>query len=227
MLGLTPYNLKIVSEVLGGVSYPFELLRLLEDNALVVDLGANIGSFSLACKTLRPDIRLLAVEPDPNNFIALMANLSSLEAELHQIALTDHDGETQLFLGAQDTVANSVFSGEMVSEQGSVIVQSRDTKSFLEEIAGLNGKIGLLKSDTEGGEWHLLRLQSQFIAAIPIIFLEYHSSSFLEKFLGTMLHSHVIYSGTVRFPHRGEIALLRKDLIPHEQSKYEIRPAGL
>jgi len=227
MQGLTPYNLKIISEVLGGMSYPLELLSLLEDKALVVDLGANIGSFSLACNALRPDIRLLAVEPDPNNFIALKANLSSLNAELHQIALTEHDGETQLFLGMQDTVANSVFSGEMVSGQRSVTVQSRDTKSFLEEIAGLNGKIGLLKSDTEGGEWHLLRLQPQFIAAIPMIFLEYHSASFLEQFLGAVLHSHVIYSGTVRFPHRGEIALLRKDLVPHEQSRFEILPAGL
>lgn len=223
MQGLTPYNLKIISEVLGGKSYPLELLHLLEDKALVVDLGANIGSFSLACSTLRPDVRLLAVEPDPNNFAALEANLGLLNAELHQLALTDHDGEIKLFLGEQDTVANSTFAGKMVSGQRAVMVQSRDTKPFLEEITQLHGKIGLLKSDTEGGEWHLLRLPEQFTAAIPMIFLEYHSSSFLEQFLGRILKSHVIFSGSVRFPHRGEIALLRKDLIPPEQAKYEIR----
>ena len=223
MQGLTPYNLKIISEVLGGKSYPLELLHLLGDKALIVDLGANIGSFSLACKTLRPDVRLVAVEPDPTNFAALEANLSLLDAGLHQLALTDHDGEIELFLGEQDAVANSTFAGKMVSGQRTVTVQSRDTRPFLEEITRRHGQISLLKSDTEGGEWHLLRLPERFTAAVPMIFLEYHSSSFLEQFLGRILKSHVIYSGSVRFPHRGEIALLRKDLVPPEQAKYEIR----
>ena len=227
MQGLTPYNLKIISEVLGGKSYPLELLRLLEDKALIVDLGANIGSFSLACQTLRPDIRILAVEPDPKNFSALKANLSLVNADLHQFALTDHDGEIELFLGEQDAVANSIYPGKMISGQHAVKVKSRDTKLFLEEVTQSHGKISLLKSDTEGGEWHLLRLPEQSIAAIPMIFLEYHSSSFLEQFLERILNSHVIYSGIVRFPHRGEIALLSKDLIPHEQAKYEIRPASM
>lgn len=227
MQGLTPYNLKIISEVLGGKSYPLELLHLVKENAFIVDLGANIGSFSLACNTLRPDIRILAVEPDPNNFSALQANLSLMNAELHQIALTDHDGEIKLFLGEQDGVANSVFSGKMVSGNRTVSVRSRDTKSFLEEIAQHHGDISLLKSDTEGGEWHLLRLSDKFISAIPIIFLEYHSSDFLEKFLGRILNSHVLYSGTVRFPNRGEFALLRKDLVPQEQAKFDIRPSGI
>lgn len=224
MKGLTPYNLKIVAEVLGGRSYPLHLLSFLEENALVVDLGANVGAFSLVCKTLRPDVRLVAVEPDPGNFGALRANLETGNTELHQVALTDHDGDITLYLGDQDAVANSVFSGKMVSEKRAVTVPGRDTGSFLEEIDRVHGRIGLLKSDMEGAEWHLLRLAEHFTAAIPLIFLEYHSSTFLEKFLGLILNSHVIYSGAVRFPHRGEIALLRKDLVPPEQSAFEIRP---
>ncbi len=224
MHGLTPYNLKIISEVLGGKSYPLELLSLLEEKALVLDLGANIGSFSLACRTLRPDLRLVAVEPDPRNFDALRANLGAAPIELHQVALTDHDGETKLFLGDSDAVANSVFTGSMASGQNSVTVRTRDTRSFIEEIIRLHGKIGLLKSDTEGGEWHILGLQDPLITAIPLIFLEYHSSSFLAQFLERILKSHVIYRGTARFPHRGEMALVRKDLIPPDQNRFEIRP---
>jgi hypothetical protein len=62
------------------------------------------------------------------------------------------------------------------------------------------------------------------LAAITIIFLEYHSATFLEKFLPQLLQSHFIYSADVRFPHRGEMALIRKNLVSCEQPEYEIRP---
>lgn len=224
MQGLTAYNLKIIAEVFGGKAYPLTLLKLLGESPLIVDLGANIGSFSLACHTLHPDTRLVAVEPDPENFIALKANLISVTAELHQAALSDKNGLLDLFFGAQDAVANSIFPGKMVTHSRSVTVQGIETKCFLEDITQRHGKISLLKSDTEGGEWHLLTLPDDFLSAIPAIFLEYHSSAFLQDFLTRLLPSHVIYSGTIRFPHRGEIALLRKDLVPDEQASYEISP---
>ena len=224
MQGLTAYNLKIIAEVFAGKAYPLDLLKLLGGAPLIVDLGANIGSFSLACHALHPDVRLVAVEPDPENFSALKANLTSLTAELHQAALTDRNEELDLFFGTQDAVANSTFPGKMVTNSHSIRVQGVETSYFLKDITQRHGQISLLKSDTEGGEWHLLNLPNDFLSAIPAIFLEYHSSAFLQDFLARLLPSHVIYSGTVRFPHRGEIALLRKDLVPDEQASYEIRP---
>lgn len=226
MQGLTAYNLKIVAEVLGGTAYPLHLLNLLGDSPLVLDLGANIGSFSLACQTLRHDARLVALEPDPVNFNALKVNLATTNAELHQAALADRDGEITLFLGEQDAVANSTFSGKMVSGQRILTVKSFDTGAFMARVTRQHGQIGLLKCDTEGGEWHLMDLPGSFLAAIPMIFLEYHSSTFLEKFLPQILESHVVFSAVVRFPHRGEMALLRKDMVSCEQAAYEIRPAG-
>lgn len=223
MQGLTAYNLKIVAEVLGGKAYPLELLDLLGESPLVLDLGANIGSFSLACKTLRKDVRLVALEPDPANFSALKANLAMTDAVLYPAALSDCNGEVVLFLGEQDAVANSIFTGKMVSAQRSVSVQALGMKDFLEQIVGQHGKIGLLKCDIEGGEWHLLDLQDDLLASIPVIFIEYHSASFLANFLPKMLRSHVLYRGVVRFPHRGELALIRTDLVSCEQAAYEIR----
>jgi FkbM family methyltransferase len=226
MQGLTAYNLKIVAEVLGGSAYPLQLLSLLGESPLVLDLGANIGSFSLACYTLRNDARLVALEPDPVNFSALKANLATTNAELHQAALGACDGEVALFLGEQDAVANSTFSGKMVSEQRVVTVQGFDTTAFMGRVTHQHGEIGLLKCDTEGGEWHLMDLPDSFLAAIPMIFLEYHSATFFEKFLPRILQSHVVFSAAIRFPHRGELALLRKDLVSGEQAAYEIRPVS-
>lgn len=223
MQGLTAFNLKIVSEVLGSKAYPLAMLELLGDAPLLLDLGANIGSFSLACHALRPDVRIVAMEPDPDNFCALKANIGSIATELHEAALAAQDGQLNLFLGEKDAVANSTFIGKMASGLRRVEVSGLDARGFLEGVERRHGEITLLKTDTEGGEWHLLNMPKNFLEKIPAIFVEYHSSNFLARFLGRVLASHVIYSGTVRFPHRGEIALLRKDLVPQDQTDYEIR----
>ena len=223
MRGLTAFNLKIVSEVLGSKAYPLAMLELLGDAPLLLDLGANIGSFSLACHALRPDARIIAMEPDPDNFCALKANVGSISTELHQAALAGQDGVLDLFLGEKDAVANSTFIGKMAPGQKRVEVRGFDARSFLEGVERRYGEIALLKSDIEGGEWHLLNVPDGALEKIPVIFIEYHSSDFLARFLGRLLASHVIYSGVVRFTHRGEIALLRKDLVPQDQSEYEIK----
>ena len=223
MQGLTPYNLKIVAEVLGGGAYPLHLLELLGRNPLIVDLGANIGSFSLAALTLRKDAQLVAVEPDPFNVTALRNNLAATNAEVQQVAIGTYTGVTNLFLGDQDAVTNSTFLGEMASGVQKVTVPCQSASEFFDNIAQEHGPISLLKCDIEGGEWHLLSLPSEVLEAIPVIFLEYHSASFMECFLPIILSSHVIYSGSVRFPHRGELAFIHKDLISPKQASYEIR----
>ena len=48
------------------------------ENVCVVDVGANVGMFSLFVKSLRPNARVLAFEPMPHNLEALRKNL-----ELH------------------------------------------------------------------------------------------------------------------------------------------------
>jgi len=223
MQGLTPYNLRIVSEVLGGKSYPLGLLERLEPKPVIVDLGAHIGAFSLACLTLRPDARVVAVEPDPESCAALRRNVDGRAVELHACALSERDGAVTLFRGARDGVASSTSPGAMVSTREAVTVEGRGIAGFLEDVTRAHGRVDLLKSDMEGAEWHLLQVLPR-VATIPVVLLEHHSASFLERFLPALLGSHVIHSGALRFPHRGELALLRKDLVLEEQRAYEIRP---
>lgn len=55
----------------------------LSDSAVVVDVGANVGLFTLYVTARWPDARVLAVEPIPDTFEALRANL-------------DHHGRTRV-----------------------------------------------------------------------------------------------------------------------------------
>lgn len=224
MNGLTTYNMKIVAEVLSGSSYNFQLLDLLGDQPVIVDCGANIGSFSLACKTLKPNCKIIAVEPDKNSFNSLKANLTGFDSiTFVQAALTDKNGTVTLNSGKNDGVANSIFAGKMVSASSST-VESKATVEFLDSIKQQHKNIDVLKMDTEGGEWFLLDAPAQSLAGIGVIYMEYHSANFLPRLIEKLDATHVIYEAKIRFPHRGEITWLRRDLVPAEQRAYEIKP---
>ncbi|MEQ1527035.1 MAG: FkbM family methyltransferase [Gallionella sp.] len=224
MNGLTPYNMKIVAEVLAGSSYNFQLLNLVGSQPVIVDCGANIGSFSLACKTRKPNCKIVAVEPDSDSFDALKTNLARFDSiTLVQAALTDKNGMVNLNSGENDGVANSIFAGKMVSESSST-VESKATAEFLGEVKRHNQVIDVLKMDTEGGEWFLLDTPTPILAEIGVIYMEYHSANFLPRLIEKLDVTHVVYEAKIRFPHRGEIAWVRRDLVPVEQRAFEITP---
>ncbi len=224
MKGLSKYNMKIVAEVLSGGSYNFQLLDLVGDQPVIVDCGANIGSFSLACKTLKPACAIIAVEPDKDLFVALKNNLSAFDSvQLIQAALTNKNGMVNLNSGKNDGVANSIFAGQMVSDSSSALVESKATTDFLSSVLREHKNIDVLKMDTEGGEWFLLDTPTSLLANVGVIYMEYHSANFLPQLCAKLDSTHVIYEAKIRFPHRGEIAWVRRDLIPSEQKAYEIR----
>lgn len=65
----------------------------LTDGSVVVDVGANIGVFSLGVLTQIPDARVIAFEPSPFNYARLKKNLltNKVDACLRQQALSSHD----------------------------------------------------------------------------------------------------------------------------------------
>jgi len=225
MKGLTRYNTKIVAEVLSGTSYNLQLMDSLGSRPVIVDCGANIGSFSLACKTRLPDCQIIAVEPDETLFDALKANLSDYDSVLLvQAALTNFDGNIVLKSGKNDGVANSIFSGEMVSESSLSTVESKSMHGFLADIKEKYQGIDVLKMDTEGAEWFLLDVPDYILSGIGVIYMEFHSADFFPRLCNKLNASHVIHEAKIRFPHRGEVAWIRKDLLAAEQNIYEIRP---
>jgi FkbM family methyltransferase len=193
---------------------------------VIVDCGANIGSFSLACKAHLPDCQIIAVEPDHDLFHALKSNLSDFESVFStQVALSDCDGTIPLMGGKNDGVANSVFTGEMVSESAVTIVESKAMAGFLADIKSRYNRIDVLKMDTEGAEWFLLDVPDLLLCDIGVIYMEFHSADFFPRFCRKLEATHVIHEAKIRFPHRGEVAWLRRDLLATEQQLYEIRPA--
>lgn len=127
----------------------------------VVDVGANVGYFSLFCHEVLNAPRVTAVEPMPTNFALLREYAEGhpgLDLQLVNAALSDRSGELELFHDAADafTTSASVAASAAAAAGGSdrIVVRSVDLAAFLDE-RGID-RVDILKLDCEGAEYPIL-----------------------------------------------------------------------
>lgn len=132
-------------------------LALLENagrRAVFFDVGSNVGPFCLVAAAVS-SARVVAFEPAPATADALRAIKidNDLKISVEQMALGDHDGESQLYLSMQSDASNSL-QADFREWQETVAVR-------VETLDGYSARTGLvpslLKIDTEATEPSVLR----------------------------------------------------------------------
>lgn len=121
------------------------LLHCLSHSDLFVDVGANVGAYTvLAGKVCRADC--LSYEPVPATFVSLLDNLAlnDLKVEARNIALGKERGEL-LFTTKRDCTNHALRPNEQVEDAIRVPVER------LDEVVG-DKKPTLIKIDVEGFE---------------------------------------------------------------------------
>jgi FkbM family methyltransferase len=154
-----------------GVWEPYEtslLLELLRPGDVFVDVGANIGYFSvLAASVVGEQGAVFAFEPDPDNYRLLLANsaLNALQPRITpvQAALSDVAGEGRLFLSADNLGDHQVYVSEearpsvpIAMHRGSDFLQSRLPTRLQDQQNARVQRLDLLKVDTQGAEYHVI-----------------------------------------------------------------------
>lgn len=132
-----------------------------------LDLGANIGLFSVWLGHRFALEHVVAVEPVARNVAALRENL----------ALTLPPRSYTIIAGAAGVADGPVsFSGGDAFTTGSVRSDAPPDATTVRgyDVFGLVEGVDLLKLDIEGGEWPILQDPRFAFLAVPLVMLEHH-----------------------------------------------------
>jgi len=172
-------DLQVISEVWTNDVYRVEqMLDLQLEFRTILDVGANIGAFTVLAYKCWPEAEILAVEPEEGNFSVLEANLeaNTVGVRCERYAVTDQSegtwlnpyfGNTQI--ADQDDLRDTYgldpspwrdFAWGITGAQAGGIVQQRVPSKTLDQALDdlvPGGEIDLLKMDIEGAELEVFR----------------------------------------------------------------------
>ncbi len=151
----------------------------------VIDIGANIGIFSLYAAS-RNATQVFAYEPNSESYQYLVKNINAnrLQETIipQQLAVTSKDGETVKF-PIKTSMYNAIITDESKTDYELVETVSLAT------VLNRAEKIGLLKLDCEGAEYDILfNSDLTALARVETVRMEYHSGRIQE--IAAALHPH-------------------------------------
>ena len=135
----------------------------LPEKCYVIDGGANIGSFSLYLKWLRPKANVVAVEPSSENLKYLRGNLAKNGAgdvEILPMALAGKSGTTSIGGTASDAMRTG--------HRGLEHVEAISLKDIIQM------PVDLLKLDIEGAEYDVICSSDDILSLVRRVVIEYH-----------------------------------------------------
>lgn len=147
----------------------------LEAPATVLDLGANVGYASLYFLHSYPTCRVVAVEPDPENFALLATNLEPFGDRATLVQKAVWSIETDLTLVSPYTGARHQWARQVApAGQGDDAIRVRATtvRQILDE-QNID-RLDILKMDIEGAEAEVLGDSANWVDRVDCVAIELH-----------------------------------------------------
>jgi len=144
----------------------------------VIDIGANVGTFTLWTANAAPGVRIIAVEPFAPTIEFLRKNLA--ESKVKNVTVIEaccggNSGEAQLRLRGP-AASHTIYRKDVYGSELPVIAQCR--MITLDQLFSDHGvqRCDLLKLDCEGAEYEILFSASQdTLDRVQRIVMEYHT----------------------------------------------------
>lgn len=135
----------------------------------IIDCGSNIGLSVLYFKAIYPSSKIIAFEPDANNFLLLEENVRQnhlQDVQLNKAAVWTRDGEISF-------ESNESEASHISDNASSNRVASVSLRRILEQ----HQSIDFLKVDIEGAEWPVMNDIQDQLRRVDNLFLEYHGKA--------------------------------------------------
>jgi FkbM family methyltransferase len=165
----------VIHELVFAQSYEraFRYLSSLQGETIVIDLGGNIGLFSLLAARRARSATIHVFEPGPPNLRILEMNLlanpqTDKRIHVHREAVAGKSGVAKWFFDHKNPGGSSLFG---TGETGTDV----SIRSLSDIVNEFTGRIGLLKIDIEGAEYDMIeQTPAEIWQLIPAISLELH-----------------------------------------------------
>ncbi|MGH7797417.1 MAG: FkbM family methyltransferase [Candidatus Binatia bacterium] len=180
---------RIPGELIGGVSN-------------IIDLGAYIGVSTAYFAQRYPRARVLAVEPDPDNYACLVRNAANLDADRVRIVrscISNKKGMVRF-----DT--SGLGWARHIVEDGGIVVPCLTIADLLEQHE--IDRADILKMDIEGAERFAFEIADQWLNRVRWIMMEVHFASLSLSELVAMVSRHgrqVFFKASSPYPHWAEV----------------------
>lgn len=134
----------------GGEHYEIKRVTDDKDVKYIVDAGANIGLFSVLYGNKYPDAKIVAIEPDENNYNLLVKNT---QKNRNCISVRGGIWYKEAMLNIDNPLDDSISFrvDEAVDGKGNIKAYSIDDLMRRYSFP----RIDVFKMDIEGAEWHL------------------------------------------------------------------------
>ncbi|MGB3586777.1 MAG: FkbM family methyltransferase [Tunicatimonas sp.] len=193
---LSKHNLKITfktEDALGRHLYKYGICEpentkcflenvQLKEGDIVLDVGANIGWYSLLFSRYGPaNTQIFAFEPDPLNYNLLKKNIqqnNATQVTCYNQALSDKVEKKTLYLYPSKNRGRHSLLPINEGEQVEVSTITLDT--FIDEHQLDQSRVKFIKIDVEGYEFFVLKGGQQLLEHVPIIHTEF-APSYMQK----------------------------------------------
>jgi FkbM family methyltransferase len=163
-------------------TYYFKMLNK-NETPFIIDCGANIGVSIIYFKSIFPNCKILAFEPDPFLFEYLERNIAInklKDIEIYQKAVWDKETIIEFFQEKSDSGRLSLNSNLEMHKSTLIEVDSCLLSDYI------STKVDFLKVDIEGSEWPVVKEIEEKLKFVERIFIESHS------FIGDKQDAHKI-----------------------------------
>ncbi|HVD92646.1 MAG TPA: FkbM family methyltransferase [Vicinamibacterales bacterium] len=139
----------------------------------IVDIGANIGAFTLDAAMRYPTATVHAYEPDSCTCETLRQNVEenglSSRVRIWNEAVAGEAGTLRLWQGE-----GSVLTSAYLDASARGVFRDVPAVTLETVVARASGRVGLLKMDCEGGEADILEAGGSALDAVDYLVAEYH-----------------------------------------------------
>lgn len=141
-----------------------EWIKTFEPDGVFLDIGANIGVYTLFAASLYRKMKILAVEPLKINFNSLLNNINANKFDQViplNIAISDQEGELPFHIINDSPGSSGSQLNHPIAENGKTFKPLREEKVFCTTVDHLSEKYGVkidyLKIDIDGQEMQVLK----------------------------------------------------------------------